>query len=98
MDANMRDTLESINFIKEHMATKDDVRTIVRAEINNRVQDIVAIELGPIHAELRVTNQRLDALDQHYANLRGVTKEIDELRDRVRAIEKHLGIKKNVTA
>ena len=31
-------------------------------------------------------------------NLKGVTKEIDELRDQVRAIEKHLGLSRKIAA
>jgi hypothetical protein len=37
-------------------------------------------------------------LDEEYKNFQGVTKEIDELRDQVRAIEKHLGLDKKIAA
>ena len=46
----------------------------------------------------RRINRRLDALEEHYSNLRGVTKEIDEIRDEVRAIQKHLGIERKIAA
>jgi hypothetical protein len=55
-------------------------------------------ELKPIHHELKEINRRLDTLDEEYKNLKGVTKEIDELRDQVRAIEKHLGLDKKIAA
>jgi hypothetical protein len=41
-------------------------------------------------------NRRLDALEEHYANLKGVTKEIDEIRAEVRTIQKHLGIDRKI--
>jgi DUF438 domain-containing protein len=53
------------HFIKEHMltknegATKDDVRSIIQ----QLVPEIVAVELGPVHQQLREINQRLDVLD-----------------------------------
>jgi hypothetical protein len=39
-----------------------------------------------------------DMLEQQYANLKGVTKEIDEIRTEVRAIQKHLGIERKIAA
>jgi hypothetical protein len=54
--------------------------------------------LQPVHATLADINRRLDALEEHYANLKGVTKEIDEIRAEVREIQKHLGIEKKIAA
>jgi len=51
-----------------------------------------------LHGELADINRRLDLLDRQFANLKGVTKEIDEVRDRVRDIEKHLGLNKKIAA
>jgi predicted nucleic acid-binding Zn-ribbon protein len=93
MDQDMKDVLETVIFIKErveHLPTEDRVREIVREE--------VAEALQPIHATLADINRRLDTLEEHYANLKGVTKEIDEIRDQVRAIEKHLGLAKKIAA
>ena len=93
MDQNTKDILEVVNFIKERveqLPTEDRVREIVREE--------VAEGLRPIHATLADINRRLDALEEHYSNLRGVTKEIDEIRDEVRAIQKHLGIERKIAA
>ena len=94
MDRNTKDILETVNFIKDRMLTKDDVRAIIREEIPGMIRE----ELKPIHHELREINRRLDTLDEQYKNLKGVTKEIDELRDQVRAIEKHLGLNKKIAA
>ena len=78
--------------------TKDDVRDITREVIRQEVPAMVREELKPIHHELKEINRRLDTLDEEYKNLKGVTKEIDELRDQVRAIEKHLGLDKKIAA
>jgi prefoldin subunit 5 len=66
--------------------------------LNLRVRPYVDEKLRPIHASLAEINRRLDALDEEYKNLKGVMKEIDELRADVRAIEKHLGMNKKIPA
>ena len=96
MDKNTKDILETVNFIKDRMLTKDDVRDITREVIRQEVPAMIREELKPIHHELKEINRRLDMLDEEYKNLKGVTKEIDELRDQVRAIEKHLGLDKKI--
>jgi polyhydroxyalkanoate synthesis regulator phasin len=98
MDRSTKDILETVNFIKVRMLTKDDVREITREVIRQEVPDMIREELRPIHHELKEINRRLDALDEQYKNLKGVTKEIDELREQVRAIEKHLGLNKKIAA
>ena len=98
MDKNTKDILETVNFIKDRMLTKDDVRDITREVIRQEVPVMIREELKPIHHELKEINRRLDTLDEEYKNLKGVTKEIDELRDQVRAIEKHLGLDKKIAA
>ena len=93
MDQDIKDVLEAVIFIKERveqLPTEDRVREIVREE--------VAESLRSIHATLADINRRLDAVEEHYANLRGVTKEIDEIREEVRAIQKHLGIERKIAA
>lgn len=99
MDENTKDILEAVNFIKEKIEqlptrddvlSKDDVRVIVREE--------VAEALQPIHATLADITRRLDTLEEHYANLKGITKEIDDIRARVKDIERHLGINKKIAA
>ena len=87
-----------MNFIKDRMLTKDDVREITREVIREEVPGMIEEALRPVHHELREINRRLDMLDEQYLNLKGVTKEIDELRDQVRAIEKHLGLSRKIAA
>ena len=103
----LKEVGETLAFIVERMptkedlkqfATKDDVREIVRAIIQEEVPGIVAIELKPVRNDLKQIEERLDTLEQHYANLKGVTKEIDEIRGEVRAIQKHLGIERKIAA
>ena len=107
MDQNTKDILEAVNFIKNRMLTKDDVRDIVRDELKEYatkndvrkiVGEVVDEKLRPIHASLTEINRRLDTIEEHYWNLKGVTKEIDEIRAEVRAIQKHLGIEKKIAA
>jgi hypothetical protein len=96
--------------IRANMASKDDVRAIinkqvppiVRHEIAELVPSIVAHELKPLRQQLQQDiegiNDRLDTLEALYANLRGVTKEIDDLRGQVRTIQKHLGLNTEIAA
>ena len=103
----LKEVGETLAFIVERMATKedlkqfatkDDVREIVQAVIQEEVPGIVALELKPVRNDLKQIEARLDTLEQHYANLKGVTKEIDEIRGEVRAIQKHLGIERKIAA
>jgi hypothetical protein len=68
------------------MATKDDVRAIVRDE------------LSPIRVELKSIRGDLDDLRGKVENIIGFQKEIDHALERIAAIEKHLGINKKIAA
>ena len=94
MDKNTKDILEAVNFIKERMLTKDDVRDIVR----NEVPQIVRGETQDIHAELTSIRRDLEALTSKVDNIIGLPKEIDHALERIAAIEKHLGINKKIAA
>ena len=106
MDKNTKDILDALDFIKERLVTKDDVRDIikeevppiVRAMIVEVVPGLVALEIKPVREQLKQIEKRLDTIEQHYANLKGVTKEIDEIRAEVHEIQKHLGIEKKIAA
>jgi hypothetical protein len=74
----------------ELLPTKDEVHAIVEEAVDEK--------LTPIRATLADINRRLDALEEHCANLKDVTKEIDEIRAEVRGIQKHLGIDKKIAA
>jgi hypothetical protein len=68
------------------MATKDDVRVIVRDE------------LKPIRSDLKSIRDELDDLTEKLENVSGFRKEIDHALARIAAIERHLGITKKIAA
>lgn len=101
MDKDTRAIIESLEFIKERMVTKDELPEIVRPIIQHEFRSaLLPIEqrLTSIDHELRDVNCRLDHLEEQFSNIKGVTKEIDELRDRIGEIEKHLGLNKRIAA
>ena len=105
MDDNTRDIIDSLAFIKENMATKDelaevkdDIAGMVTKDEFSEFREEVRSEFRNIHRELVHINARLDQLEENYRNLKGVTKEIDELRERMAAIERHLGLHHRIAA
>ena len=48
--------------------------------------------------KLRDINRRVDALEKVVGTIGGFAKEIDELRARVKDIERHLGMNKKIAA
>jgi hypothetical protein len=85
---------EMLELVVKHMATKDDVREIIRAE----VPGIVREELKGIKSEVASTRRDLDRLSESFTNVIGYRKEIDHALERIVAIEKHLGINKKSAA
>ena len=79
-----------LTHVVEQMATKDDVRTIVKTELDER--------LTPITDELVTIRRDLDHLARSMDNVIGYRKEIDHALERIAAIEKHLGIKHKLAA
>ena len=96
MDQNTKDIVEALDFIKERMATKTDVADL-RSELHG-FRTETEENFRTLRHELSDINKRLDQIEESYANLKGVTKEIDDLRSEVRAIEKHLGLNKKIAA
>lgn len=87
MDADSKDILESLDFIKEHMLMKDealsrdDVRKIVREEIKTLVPDMIhkAIEStvpGIIRAELKPIWAELKEIRADIADLKATYENI----------------------
>ena len=101
---NGKGVQESLDFIIEHMATKDDVREIVdervteivdtkvREIIDERVGAIMDEKLQPIREELPTIRTDTKELQEGFDNLKGMPK-IDYALARSSAIEKHLGLK-----
>ena len=82
---------ELSEFIRDHMVTKDEFQEM-RVSFGRRFDGIEA-DLAQIKTELRDIRRRLEVLEEQYKNIRGVTKEIDHLLQRVAIIEKRLGLK-----
>lgn len=105
MDQNIKDLIESVQFIKERLATRDDLTKLatksdiaeLRLELHSFRTENEA-DFRSLHIELADINRRLDALAENHANLRGVTKEIDDLRAQPRSIQKHLGLNTEIAA
>jgi predicted nucleic acid-binding Zn-ribbon protein len=64
-----------------------------RFDAINKRFDSVDEELRAIRNELSHINRRLDLLEEQVGGMKGFSKEIDELRDRIKSIEKHVGLK-----
>ena len=60
--------------------------------------DSMESRLTSIESEVKQINRGLDLIEERYGNIKGVTKEIDELRGRIAAIEKHLSTTKKIPA
>jgi hypothetical protein len=86
---------ELSEFIRDHMATKEDLAPLPSKD---DVRTIVSEKLKPISDELIGIRRDLDDLTRHTDNATGLTKEIDHALERIAAIEKHLGIHKKIAA
>ena len=81
-------------------AVAEDIAA-VRVELKGEINDLrteMRDGFASIREELRDVRRRLEALEEIAANSAGLTKEIDHLMERVRAIEKHLGIEPKIAA
>lgn len=77
-------------------ATADDI-----ADLDHKITSLRAsTESGflSLREEIADITAILNTLEENYKNLKGVTKEIDDVRRRVGNIEKHLGIDKKIPA
>ena len=100
MDRDIKDILETLNFIKQRMATKDelltkdDVRDIIREEVPPMIEEA----LRPIYGELHAIRDDLEDLRHRVKDMAGYRKEIDYAFERIAAIERHLGIDRKLVA
>ena len=91
MDQNTRDIIDSLNFIKEHMLTKEEGVTkselaALKSELIERIED-TRIEL---RGKFESLDKRLD--------IEVVRRTEERLPERMRLIEQHLGIEKQIAA
>ncbi len=94
---------DMLTHVVKHMATKDDIEKLatkddVRGIIREEVPGIVAEELKPLSSELKQIRRDLDGLKDKYENVSGFSKEIDHALERIAKIEKHLGLDKTLAA
>lgn len=82
--------------MREEMATKEELSEF-RGEFRT-FKDQTVEELRAIRSELAGIRRDLDALKERVGDMSGYSTEIDHLIERVRAIEKHLGIKPQLAA
>ena len=85
-ETSLKELGEMLTHVVEHMATKDDVRTII------------ADALTPIRAELKAIRLYLDDLRAKVENVSGFRKEIDHALERIAVIKKHVGLDKKIAA
>jgi len=93
LEGGFKAVADDIADIRRDMATKEDVRAIVREEL-----EPVEARLTSIESELRSIRRDLDDLREKVENVSGFQKEIDHALERIGAIEKHLGIDKKIAA
>ena len=100
MDQSAKDILEIVNFIKDHMLTKDEgaTKNDVRDTIRKEVPELLREGTNDIRAELAMTRRDLESLAATLDNSAGLPKEIDHALERIATIEKHLGINKEIAA
>ena len=100
MDQLAKDILEIVNFIKDHMLTKDEgaTKNDVRDTIRKEVPALVREGTNDIRAELALSRRDLESLASAVDNIAGLPKEIDHALERIATIEKHLGINKKIAA
>jgi chromosome segregation ATPase len=93
IDRGFKAIADDISDLRNDMATKEDVRTIVRMEL-----EPVETRLASIETELRSIRRDLDDLQGRYENVSGFRKEIDYALERIAAIEKRLRDEKKIAA
>lgn len=97
-NASIEAKLDNLTGIVEKgfAAVADDIAG-VKTEMRSHFLALT-VDIREIRGELRDINCRLDALEHVVGDIKGFAKEIDELRARVRDIEKHLGLTKKIAA
>lgn len=89
---------EDIAGIKETMATKNGIAEIKRTMATKEQLAALGTQVTGIERELKSTRRELLDLMDKFDNVIGYRKEIDHALERIAAIEKHLGLDKNLAA
>jgi signal transduction histidine kinase len=98
MDEATGEIIATLNIILAKMATKDDIARMATKDDIEALRAEMHEAFVDIRSELKDIRQRLDALESAVQNITGYAKEIDHLIERVSAIEKHLGLRANISA
>ena len=91
MDKDTKDLFDVLDFIKERMATKDEIADLKATMATKEGVKSISDELTSIRRDLEALTDKVD-------NIVGLPKEIDHALERIAAIEKHLGINKKIAA
>jgi septal ring factor EnvC (AmiA/AmiB activator) len=94
-ETTLKEVGQMLTHVVAHMATKEDIADMAT---KTDVRTIIRKEVAPIHAEVRAIRQNLDDLREQVENVIRFRKEIDHALERIAAIEKHLGIDKKIAA
>ena len=103
MKSETKEILETVIFIRDRMATSEEMNERFEAvdkrfeKVDDRF-DEVNNRLTSIEHELRDITGRLDLIEESVGGMKGFSKEIDELRGRIKLIEHTLKIKHKATA
>jgi predicted nucleic acid-binding Zn-ribbon protein len=89
---------EDIADIRARMATKDDLKELATKAELRAFREETAQNFRDLREEVRDLRRAIEDLRTRVANIEGYSKEIDYLMQRVRAIEKHLGIEPKIAA
>ncbi len=105
MDKDTGEIVETLNVILAKMATKDDIANMATkddiSQLRTEMHELrteMREGFADIRSELKDIHSRLNALEAAVHNISGYAKEIDHLMERVRAIEKHLGLHQKIAA
>jgi antirestriction protein ArdC len=102
-EATLNELGEMLTHVIQHMATKDEIADL-KTEMMDRFQRVdkqfgVANDrLRDLSSEIAVIHRRIERLEEQGASAAGFAKEIDHALERIAAIEKHLGLDKNLAA
>ena len=82
MNEDLKQILEIVSDVQEHMATKDDLAGIERS----------------LQSEIFENPQAIALLSEGLKGQAGFAKEIDLIMSRLKTVEHHLGLERNITA
>jgi hypothetical protein len=90
-DITLGEIGETLEFIVERMATKSDIAELKQTTASKDDIKLMSDELADIRRDLKEFAKTLH-------NITGLPKEIDYALDRIRRIERHLGIESDIAA